>query len=415
MKPPAEKLGHLKAKFFLPPSRSCIPWFLLYSGHQKQADESRLCWKERDTPGRHAQSKIHRGCLRGCLPQNQWKLEKSKMHSKGELHVYIVRAISPTFICERERHFFFFLLCFPLFMNENKLKCTPLLKPRKRTACVCMAWNARTAPCWRITPLVTGSPSPWKWGSNKGQGHCSASLLVSQVVHLSGSRCPFQFSSTSRPCHFHWAALKLGQAALSLKFPTNTALSIPKWFSRPGQSLRKPEEPRGLPWQPPTQKGKEDKPAKLAAWGSGVGGGGWGESSFGVWSQTGMHGAYRIAQRSRELGVFESRSERKVWRGQCHSASPGLPRDVKIQGWLSVPQTPPPHLNPHLLGVCHGCNTSAKQFLPNKRMRQERDPVRGTRPPPLGEVQCFVESASSTVVCFLSVFVFSSPALSLST
>lgn len=42
-----------------------------------------------------------------------------------------------------------------------------------------------------------------------------------------------------------------------------------------------------------------------------------------------------------------------------------------------------PTSTPHLLGVCHGCNTSAKQFLPNKRVRQERDPVRGTRAPHL--------------------------------
>lgn len=66
---------------------------------------------------------------------------------------------------------------------------------------------------------------------------------LSPVVCLSGSCCPFQRSSTSRPCHFRGAALKLGQAVLSLKFPTDTVLSIPKWFSRPGQSLRKPEEP----------------------------------------------------------------------------------------------------------------------------------------------------------------------------
>lgn len=169
---------------------------------------------------------------------------------------------------------------------------------------------------------------------------------LSPVVCLSGSCRPFQCSSTSRPCHFRGAALKLGQAALSLKFPTDTVLSIPKWFSRPGQSLRKPEEP----WS--CHGNRQPRKARRTSRLNWLPGEGWGGGSgFGAWSQTGMCSAYRIAWRRRQVGVFEIRSERRVGRGQGHAAAaihafPGMLESELTPG---PPVTIAPAPNP----MCH--------------------------------------------------------------
>ena len=67
-----------------------------------------------------------------------------------------------------------------------------------------------------------------------------------QPSHLSGSNTDFQFSNTSHPA-MSLCSIKTRSTCTFIKFFPNIALSIPEWFSGPGQSVRMPEEPRGLP------------------------------------------------------------------------------------------------------------------------------------------------------------------------
>lgn len=154
-----------------------------------------------------------------------------------------------------------------------------------------------------------------------------------------------------------------------------------------------------LPWQPPTQKGKEDNQSKLAAWGRGGG------SSFGAWRQTGMCSAYRIAWRSRQVDVFEIRSERRVGRDLGHAAAviqafPGMLESGLTPGPpVTIAPTPNPISYTCAVDVIHHINSFSQH-----RTWNERDPVRGMRSPPFQEVQRFVEPTSSIALGFFCFF-----------
>lgn len=153
---------------------------------------------------------------------------------------------------------------------------------------------------------------------------------------------PVQQHLTSLP--FSRCSTKAGSGSSFIKISHRYSAVDSKMVFQAWSVTKKAWRALELPWQPPTQKGKEDKQAKLAAWGRGGG--------VRFWSLEPDRDVQCI-QNSLEAQASgclwnQVREESGKGPGSCSCSHPRLPRDVRVRtdSWSSSYHRPRPQ--PHV-------------------------------------------------------------------